>query len=34
MTTLAPQRTAEAAADSFLPDRSIEQLDVEILPSR
>jgi hypothetical protein len=30
MTALAPQRTAEAAADSFVPDRSIEELDVEI----
>ena len=30
MTALAPQRTAEAAADSFIPDRSIDELDVEI----
>ena len=34
MTTLAPQRTAEAAADAYLPDRWIEQLDVDVLPSR
>jgi hypothetical protein len=30
MTALAPRRTAEAAADSSVPDRSIEDLDVEI----
>jgi hypothetical protein len=30
MTALAPQRTAEAADDSFLADRSIEDLDIEI----
>jgi hypothetical protein len=30
MTALARQQTVEAAADSFIPDRSIEDLDIEI----